>query len=125
VLSPWFLPFFGVGAVGIYRNQNKQFLYAMLFAALVFEKNHSLYLFSTWAFFFVFVKYIMPILESVIDCKKCLNAIGAGIAYILFFGAIFIINAIFAEYRLVYSPLVLGYWILLEMSISALIYYEN
>jgi hypothetical protein len=119
------LPFFGVAAVGAYRIQNRQFLIAILCGALFFESTHSLYLFSTWLFLFAFTKYIMPLLEAFIDCKKCLNSIGAGLAYIIFFGGVYLFNILFTEQIIIFSPLVLAYWILIEMSISAFIYHAN
>lgn len=125
VLSQWLIPFFGVATIGFCRTRNKNILYAILLASLFFENTHSLYIFSTWIFFFVFSRYIMPFLESMIDCKKCLNAIGAGLAYVLFFGTIYIISAAFTEQAVNYSLYVLCYWILFEMSISSLIFYAR
>lgn len=125
VLSPLFVPFLGVAAVGVYRIKSRSLLIGVLIGALFFENTHSLYLFSTWIFLFIFTQYVMPLLEAFIDCKKCLNSIGAGLVYILFFGGAYLSSIFFAEQAIFYSYLVLAYWILIEMSLSAFMYYEN
>jgi hypothetical protein len=96
-LNPYLPPLFGFLLAGAMVIKNKEYVIGIFAYFLFFEADRGYFLFSTWLFFYIHIKFIMPLIASVIDCKKCLLVISVAIGYLLYYFLLFCLGAIFLE----------------------------
>ena len=78
-------PLFGLVLAYLYvKNDEKTYFFVFAYL-LFFEANHSHIIFSTWIFAWIFIKFIMPLAEENIVCKRCLHVLAIFVAYIGFY----------------------------------------
>jgi len=90
-LNPYMPPLFGVFIVLAYFVREKYVMWFVLAYLLFFELDRGYYLFSSWLFLFFYIYYLIPLVGNFLDCRRCIAALGALLAYPAYF---FMLNAI-------------------------------
>ena len=90
-LNPYVPPLFGVFIVIAYFVRERYVIWFILAYLLFFELDRGYYLFSSWLFLFLYVYYVIPLVNSFLDCRRCIAALTAFFAYPTYF---FMLNAI-------------------------------
>ena len=107
-------PLFGLLLAYLYAKQDEK-IYVFVFAYLLFyEANHSHIIFSTWLFAWLFLKFIMPLAEENIVCKRCLHVLGIVVAYFGFYLFTSVFNFLLGIQGDEYEYLLLIYYIVVE-----------
>jgi len=98
----------------LYVKKDEKAYFLVLIFLLFFESNHSFFVFSSWLFLWIFIKFIMPLVEGIIDCKRCLQVIAVALAYFGFYFFIVIFNFLIGIQSEVYSYNYILYYVLIE-----------
>ena len=107
-------PLFGLVMAYLYTRQDER-TYFLVFAYLLFyEANHSHVIFSTWLFAWLFLKFIMPLVEENIVCKRCLHVLAIVISYLGYYLLTELFNFLLGIPDEGMSHLMLFYYILVE-----------
>lgn len=113
-LHAYLPPLFGLVLAYLYAKQDeKSFMF--VFAYLLFyEADHSHIIFSTWLFAWLFLKFIMPLAEENIVCKRCLHVLGIVVAYFGFYLFTLVFNFLLGIQDESFEYLLLIYYIVVE-----------
>jgi hypothetical protein len=71
--------------VAVYTINRREFTILALIFLLFFEADRSYFILSTWPFLWMIVYFLLPLISSGIDCKKCILVGGVVLSYVLFF----------------------------------------
>lgn len=111
---PYFPPLFGLMMAYLWAKDDEKTFFLIFLALLFFEANHSLLIFSTWLFAWMFIKFIMPLAEENIVCRKCLHVFAASASYIGFYFFITIFNFLLGVNNEGFEYAIVFYYILME-----------
>jgi hypothetical protein len=107
-------PLFGLMLAYLYsRNDEKSYFVVFAFL-LFFEANHSLIIFSTWIYAWIFLKFIMPVAEENIVCRRCLHVLAIVVAYVGFYLFIQLFNFLLGVPGEGYEYLMFVYFMIVE-----------
>jgi len=96
-LNPYLPPLFGFLLAGAMILKNREYVIGIFAYFLFFEADRGYFLFSTWLFFYLHINFIMPLISSVVDCKKCLLVVSVAVGYLLYYFLLFCLGALFLE----------------------------
>jgi len=80
-IYPYLPPLFGVMLTLLLLRPEEKVYFFVLPYLLFFEADHGYLIFSTWAFAFLFLRFIMPTIQEKIICVRCIHVIAVAIAY--------------------------------------------
>jgi len=107
-------PLFGIMLSYLYVRKNEKSYFLVLIFLLFFESNHSFFLFSTWLFLWVLIKFIMPLVENVLDCNRCLQIGAVWFSYFGFYAFIRVFNFLIGNTSETYNYLYIVYYAFVE-----------
>jgi len=107
-------PLFGLMMSFLYVKKDEKAYFLVLIFLLFFESNHSFFVFSGWLFLWIFIKFIMPLVEGILDCKICLQIAAVVLSYLGFYSFIIIFNFLIGIQSEVYNYGYILYYIIIE-----------
>ena len=107
-------PMFGLVLAYLYVKDDEKTYFFVFAYLLFFEANHSHIIFSTWLYAWIFMKFIMPLAEENIVCKRCLHVLAIFVAYIGFYFFTQIFNFLLGIQGESFEYLIFLYYIVVE-----------
>ena len=84
-IFPYMPPMFGFLIAIAIIVRNREYVFGIFAYFLFFEADRGYFLFSTWLYFYLHVNYIIPIISSFVDCKRCMLVISVALSYLLYY----------------------------------------
>ncbi len=119
-MYPYLPPLFGFMLALLVITQ-KRYLIPILIFLLFFETEHNHFIFSTWLFAFLYIRFILPMIMNIIDCKKCIIVITVIAGYLLFYGLNHLIYFILGDTFISIDMTLLIFYIVAETLLAVLL----
>lgn len=119
-MFPYLPPLFGF-LIALMVATRSKYLVPVLIYFIIFESEHNLFIFSTWIFLYFFMKFILPILEENLACRKCILALCVILGYLVFYLMMFIFYFLLGQHFFNIDPFLLTLYIFLEIIIAVVI----
>lgn|GEM_PF-1236593 len=113
-LFPYMPPLFGFLLAGAMVLKAREYTIGVLVYFLFFEADRGYFLFSTWLYFYFHTRYLMPLVASIVDCKKCLFVLSIVFGYMLYYLMLFLLGSTFLEHTSYYNQYPVLIYILIE-----------
>mgnify|MGYP006292852593 CR=1 FL=1 len=107
-------PLFGFAITGALIVRHKYYTIGLFAFLLFFEADHSYFLFSTWLYFMFHTNFLIPVISSLIDCKKCLLITSVVLGYILYYTFLHLLETLLLEHTSAYNIYLISVYIAIE-----------
>jgi hypothetical protein len=114
-------PMFGFLLASVVAVKGRDYVIFVFAYFLFYEADRGYFLFSTWLYYYIHTRYLIPLIASFMDCKKCLLVLSVGLGYLLYFGMLFLLGTLFLEQPQYYNLFPVFVYIAIESAIVMMV----